>query len=262
MLISTETAAASIEGQVLSLEQLLRTLQLEGSLLPALHRAIIRQLIHHYAKEQEFSASDRQLQRAADQFRREHCLLSSMDMRQWLNNRRLSLLDLQSILEHRLERQFVMEAITSNANEQFDVSHAAWDKVRFRKIEVASEQLAEELKCQHLEEGIELPQLVAELPGSVSGDNPTQIHTCFRAVLPVWLTLSMANVHGRSLIGPLASPSGWALVFVEAVAPAVFDQETEAAIRKHLFQQWLSARIRESKISYPLLDLLSCQNDS
>jgi hypothetical protein len=185
-----------------------------------------------------------------------------MDMQQWLNSRRLSLLDFQSILENRLERQFVMATITSNAKQQFDLSHAAWDKVRFRKIEVASEQLAEELKCQHIEEGIELPQLVAELPGSDSGDNATQIHTCFRTVLPVWLTLSMANVHGRSLIGPLACPSGWALVFVEEVTPAVFDQETEAAIRKHLFQQWLSARIRESKISYPLLDLLSCQNDS
>jgi hypothetical protein len=52
------------------------------------------------------------------------------------------------------------------------------------------------------------------------------------------------------------------LVDVVAIKRASFDAETEAAIRKHLFQQWLSARIRESKISYPLLDLLSCQNDS
>ena len=185
-----------------------------------------------------------------------------MDMQQWLNSRRLSLLDFQSILENRLERQFVMATITSNAKQQFDLSHASWDKVRFRKIEVTSEQLAEELKCQHLEEGIELPQLVAELPGSGSGDNAIQVRTHFRAALPTWVSLSIAEAQSGSLVGPLPCPSGWGLIFVEAVTPAVFDQETESAIRKHLFQQWLSARIRESKISYPLLDLLSCQNDS
>jgi len=262
MSISIETPVASINGQVLSLETFLRTLLMEGSLLPVLHRAMVRQIIHQCAEEHGFSASDHQLQRAADQVRRKQGLLSSIDMRQWLDNRRLSLLDFQSILESRLERQFVMAAVTSNAEEQFHLNHAAWDKVRFRKIEVTSEQLAEELKCQHLDDGIELPQLLAELPGSVSGDKATQIHTCFRAALPAWLRLSMAKVQGRSLLGPIACPSGWTLIFVEAVTPALFDQETEAVIRRHLFQQWLSARMRESKISYPLLDLLSCQNDS
>ena len=183
-------------------------------------------------------------------------------MQQWLNNRRLSLMDFQTILENRLERQFVFATVTSNAEEHFDLNCAAWDKVRFRKIVAPSAQLAEELKCQHLEDGVELPQLVAQLPGFASGDKATQAHSHFRAALPTWVRLSMAEAESGSLIGPLACPSGWALIFVEAVTPAVFDQDTESAIRTHLFQQWLSARIRESKISYPLLDLLSCQNDS
>jgi hypothetical protein len=262
MSISTETAVASIEGQVLSLEQLLRTLLMEGSLLPVLHRAMVRQIIHQCAEEHGFSASDHKLQRAADQVRRKHGLLSSIDMRQWLDNRRLSLLDFQSILESRLERQFVMAAVTSNAEEQFHLNRAVWDKIRFCRIVVPSEQLAEELKCQHHEDGLELPELFAQLPRSVSDDNATQVHTQFRAALPTWFSQSIAGAESGSLIGPLATPSGWTLIFVEAVTSAVFDQETESVIRQDLFQKWLSGRMRESKISYPLLDLLSCQNDS
>jgi hypothetical protein len=262
MSISTETAVASIEGRVLSLEQLLRTLQLEGSLLPALRRAIVRQLIHHYAEEQGFRTSDDQLQRAADQFRRKHGLLASTGMQQWLDNRRLSLFDFQSILEWKLERQFVMSTLTSNAEEQFNLDCHAWDKVCFRCLEVASEQLADELKCQHLEDGLDLTQLVAELSRTTSGDHEILVRTCSRYEVPVWLQSAISESNCGSLIGPLACPSGWALVFVEEVTPAVFDAETEAAIRKHLFQQWLSARMQESKISYPLLDLLSCSNDS
>lgn len=262
MSISPETVVALIDDHVLSLEQLLRTQQLEGSLLPAIHRSIVRQIIHQRANEQRFVASEQHLQRAADRFRRKYGLLSAAQMQQWLDNRQLSLLDFQAILETDLERQFVITTVTSNAEKHFDLNRTDWNKVHFRKIEVGSEQLAEELKCQLLEDGIELPQFLAELPDSVSADDATMLHERFHATLPSWLRDSMAEARDGSLIGPLASPSGWALIVVETVTPAVFDLETEAAIRRHLFQDWLSARIRNSTISYPVLDLLSCSNDS
>ena len=138
---------------------------------------------------------------------------------------------------------------------------AFWDRWTYRELFVPSESLAEELKCQHIEEAIAFADLADRHNASDPvGQKPAQ--SCFCSMLPQWLRAFSNDVRSGSLIGPLACPSGWALILVEEVTPAVFDQETEAAIRKDLFQQWISARMREANITYPLLDLLSCQNDS
>lgn len=257
-----ETVVARSGANEVLLPELLQMLHQEGSLVSALHRAMVRQVIRQHADELGLIISDEQMQDAADEFRRRHGLLTSDEMNQWLRTKHLSLLDFQSVIEQQLIRQFVYTVMTSSAETHFDSNRSAWDKLRFREIVFHTEHMAEELKCQHLEDGLELAQLLLHFSGSSPEKHPPDIRTCFRDALPDWSKDSLIQASSSSLIGPLVCPAGWALIFVEAVTAAVFDQETEAAIRDHLFQQWLSARIRESKISYPLLDLLSCQNDS
>ena len=162
----------------------------------------------------------------------------------------------------KLRRQLVFARVTQNAAEQFAGGPSIWDRLSFQQLIVQSESLAEELKCQCLEDGIPLAKLAAQHLTLRSHQKDNSRVSMFRGEVPDWASPLLSEAECGALIGPVTCPAGWALILVESVIPATFDQETELAIRQTLFQQWLSAKMRTANISYPLLDLLTCSNDS
>ena len=260
--ITDETEAVLLNHVLLSVGDVLRSLHRRGYLKSMLQKAADDRIILTHAQTLGFAPTDGQLQQAADEFRRRVGLLSVEQTQKWLTAKHHSELDFEEIVLREMRYRLVFSHVTEAAERDFQSASSLWDRMSYREFTVGSESLAEELKCQCMEEGVLFADLTAQHTGGDSSDSTPEIRKCFRNLLPNWTMSALPTAVSGSLVGPLACPSGWALIFVEAVTPAVFDQETESAIRKHLFQQWLSARIRESTISYPLLDLLSCQNAS
>ncbi|HQX49167.1 MAG TPA: hypothetical protein PLY87_09795 [Planctomycetaceae bacterium] len=256
-----ETDAIQIEDVRIGISEVLQILHRRGHLKPAFQKAAEDTIVATHSRLLGFAPTDAQLQQATDQFRRRSGLLSVKQTQNWLAARHLSEVDFEEIVLQRMRYAFVFTSITEPAALSFQSASWLWDRWTYRELFVPSESLVEELKCQHLEEGVLFADLADRNKASHPARRESLARSSFRAMLPQWISEASDGAISGSLIGPLACRSGWALIFVETVTPAVFDQETESAIRHDLFQQWLSARIRESKISYPLLDLHSCQND-
>ncbi len=259
--ITSVTDAIRVEDVQVSVGELLQILHRRGSLKPALRKAAEDTIISTYSQLHGFAPTDAELQQAADRFRRRNGLLSAQETYRWLNARHLSAVDFDEIILQQLRHAFVFFRVTETARQSFQSTPGLWDRWMYQELYVPSESLAQELKCQHLEEGVTFADLAHRHEPVRPANQGSGTRSCLRAMLPQWMSEFADGATSGSVIGPLICPSGWALILVETVTPAVFDQETEAAIRKHLFQNWLSARIRESKVTYPLLDLLSCSND-
>lgn len=257
-----EIAAVNLGSRSISIADVLRYQHQSGRLMPVLRQVAEQEVIRQYAFELEFAVSDEALQKFADDFRRKNGLHSVAKMKGWLAARQISVSDFETILLNQITRQFVFDSVTRNAAPYFEETHTNWDRMSLSLAFVQSKSLAAELQIQFLESDIGFGQLLEQHSNDNDRPRVMQMKDAFRSGLPQQLMVNLANSRSGDLIGPVPDSKGWALVFVEAVTPAVFDQETESAIRRHLFQQWLSVRIRESKISFPLLDCLSCSNAS
>lgn len=254
--------AVRIDDDRISVGVVLQRFHRRGYLKSVLQKAAEDTIIATHSQLLGLLPTDAQLQQAADQFRRRSGLLSVQETQKWLAARHLSEVDFEEIILQQMRYAFVFSRVTETARQSFQSTPSLWDRWTYQELYVPSESLAHELKCQHLEEGVSFADLAHRHEAVRSPNEGSGACSCLRAMLPQWLIAFADGATSGSVIGPLICPSGWALILVETVMPAVFDAETEAAIRKHLFQNWLSARIRESKVTYPLLDLLSCSNDS
>lgn len=256
------TAALTLDGRDHSAQDFLKYLLRDGRLKELLSQWSVEQIIHRESETREIGVSSEELQRAADIFRRSRKLLSAAETDAWLSMNGMTVLNFEDKLEFQLKTKLLFHAITENAEQQFRHAPSLWDRIQIRMIIVEHEGLAEEIRLQLLEENSEFSGLARKHSVHQSATNGGLLREMFRRDLFQLIQSRAENAAPGDLIGPMASNQGWMLVAVSSTTPASFDAETEAAIRKHLFQQWLSARMRESKISYPLLDLLSCQNDS
>jgi hypothetical protein len=259
--ISCSVDAIAFNDQRLSVGEVLRSLHRHGYLRPLLQKAGEDRVLCLQAERLGFSVTDEHLQSAADEFRQRFGLLSVHETREWLQSRRLTELDFEELILQQLRMEFLVAHVARSAEDWFRADPGLWDRCSYRELLVGSESLAEELKCQHLEEGVSFEELVEQHGGHAPQGEGSVRRSCFRLMLPQAIRAVSRDVTAGSLLGPLACASGWSLVFVDTVTPAVFDEPTEAAVRSQLFQRWTAARISEAAFSFPLLDLLACSND-
>ncbi len=260
--VSWGVDAIAVGDRRLSVGDVLRSLHRQGHLRSLLQEAAEENVLCVQAACLGFSVSDQQLQAAADGFRRRQRLFSVQDMQAWLQSRQLTELDFEELILHQLRNEFVFAHVTRSAEDFFRSEPRLWDWWSYRELVVGSESLAEELRCQHVEEGVSFEELWTQHGAGAVQGNGAALRSGFFALLPPWIRAVMSGAVPGILLGPLCCASGWALVIVEAVSPAIFNERTEAAIRTLLYRQWFAARLNESAISYPLLDLIACQNES
>ncbi len=256
------TAALSLDGQEHSVQEFLKYLLRNRRLKELLSQWSVEQVIQREAEIREIVVPGEELQKAADIFRRSRTLLSAAETSDWLSRNGMTILDFEDKLDFRLKTNLLLHAITKNAEQQFNHEPSAWDRMQIRMIIVEHESLADEIRLQLLEENYDFASLAQKHSVHSSAANGGMMKEMFRRGLMQLIPSRAENAGTGDQIGPLATNQGWVLVDVAGITSASFDAETESVIRQDLFQQWLSARIRESKISYPLLDLLSCQNHS
>jgi len=254
--------ALVLDRQSVPLRNFLIFLNRSGMLNKLLREWSLFELLKSEVESRGIKVSDDALQQAADAFRRSQGLCSAERTSAWLESQLLTMNDFESKLESALLREELCRHVTAEASELFRQCSGQWDLIQFQLIATKHEGLANELKTQLLEENADFSVLASEHSVHTSRKSGGRLKPLFRDALKQIVGAHAEMVNAGDLIGPVPTSQGWLLVQINEVLPGTFNESTEAAIRKDLFQQWLSARIRESKISYPLLDLLSCSNDS
>ncbi len=238
-----ETPVASLPGVSLSLGQLLQTLHAQGRLRPLIVEALVGRLVQQQARQAGLSVTAEELQAAADSFRRAHGLHTATATRAWLDGQGLTVGDFETGLEERLlAAKLKHHQTAAQADESFAARRTDFERLQVAQVLVGSDDLARELASQVQDEGRNLEEVARE------HGLPVARHLLFRKDLGGPLAEPLASARAGELVGPIATPRGFALVVVEERGPAELDGATRQALQDELFDAWLTGRMNQATI--------------
>jgi peptidylprolyl isomerase len=236
-----ETPVAALPGVNLSLGQLLRTLQAQGRLRPLVAEALALRLVQQEARQAGLSVTAEDLQTAADAFRRACGLHKAAATRAWLDGCAVTVADFEAGLEERLlAARLKHHQTAARADESFAARRTDFERLRVARVMAGRDDLARELASQIRDEGRALEE-VAHGHGL-----PVARYLLFRKDLGGPLAGPLASARVGELVGPVATPQGFALLVVEQRQPAELDAVTRQRIQDELFDAWLAGRMRQA----------------
>ena len=160
MSVLNEVEAVKVGDQSISLGQLLHTLKVAGK-TQFLDEALAELLLARAAGQQGIRISDEKLQQAADLYRQVNGLQSSEDTLRWLKDRHWTVDDFEQHVEGCLLRSEVAAKVAGDeqVEKHFAEHRRAYDRAVLSHIVVADAGIAEELKSQIVEEGVDFADL-------------------------------------------------------------------------------------------------------
>jgi hypothetical protein len=243
-----DTVVASLPDSRLSLGGLLKRLHLQGRLEPLVREALSEQLVAEEARRAGLSVPVPQLQTAADAFRRRQGLNTNADTRAWLTARGMSLEDLETRIEETVLSNKLRQHLTAAQVEgHFSANATGFEVLVLAILLVDRDDLARELVSQIRDEGRDLD--------AVAGEHGLAAvrRQMLRKDLNAPLAAALASANTGELVGPVATPQGFALVVVQERRPAVLDPATRQRIQAELFDQWLAGRMKGATLDLGLV---------
>jgi hypothetical protein len=236
-----DTTIASLPGTRLSLGGLLKRLHAQGRLRPLVREALAEQLVQEQARQAGLSATAEELQAAADAFRRAHALHTAAATNAWLDGQGLTADDFAARLEERLLAAKLKQHQTADqADEYFSARRAGFERLCVAQVLVGRDDLARELASQVRDEGRELEEVARE------HGLPVDRRRLVLQDLNGPLAGPLASAGAGELVGPVATPNGFALVVVEERRPAELDAATRQRIQDELFDNWLAGWMNQA----------------
>lgn len=246
--------ALEVNGEEVSLADVLRLAKLRGE-LQFLMDAVDAALIGQAARERGLSATDDELQQAADDFRITNELHTAEATERWLEEKRLTFEAWESLLERDLIRRKLREALTASKVEQhFVENRLAFDSAELSHLIVQDEGVARELRAQIVEEGADFHALARRY----STDEATRLAGGYagrvrRTEMEAAVEASVFGAQPGKIIGPIKTDEGWQIIKLESLHPATLDDDLRETLKSELFDEWLSERRRKARINIPLL---------
>jgi peptidylprolyl isomerase len=245
---------ATVQGEFLSLHDLLYTLKLKGQLPGLIASAVVDKVIADSAMKEGLSVSDEELQQAANAFRLSRGLNKAADTRRWLALNHMQETDLENGLERELLRQKLAGHVTRDQVEKyFAENRSKYDRARLRCIVVDKDGVAQELLSRILEEDADF----AELARQHSLDQRTrarggELGIVSRAALPPEVAAAVFAAKNGEVVGPLAHAGAYLLIKVEEILLGQLDGPTTAGIQRVIFRDWMARRLQNEKVELKL----------
>lgn len=238
-----DTVVASLSGSQLTLGGLLRRLHVQGRLGSLAREALARQHVLDQARAAGLAVTPQELQRAADVYRRRVGLTSAADTRAYLAERGLSADDFEAGLEETLLAEKLRRHVAgAKAEEQFADRRGDYEQLRVAILLAGREELARELASQVREEGRDLDAVALE------HGLPVVRRRLLRKELDGPLAAALAGAEDGEMVGPVATPQGFALAVIKERHPAQLDATTRQRIEHDLFADWLAARLKQATL--------------
>lgn len=239
-----------IDGEDLSLKQVLGYLQLSGNLQPFLQEVASQHVIYTEIQSREdLEISVAEFEQAAIDFRMERNLTSSELFQQWLANNGIDYTAFKSRVAFALKVQ-KLKSRTAEADLEtyFQERRRSLDRVDISCAFVATRQEAEELLSRITASGSNIEQFAQ---GDKEGENsnveiirgPT-----FRRNLPADLNDKVDSVPIGELLGPLEINGRWCLFQVERILPAALEGQVKRELENELFKRWLIDKAKQLDI--------------
>jgi hypothetical protein len=234
-----DTVIASLAGSRLTLGGLLRRLRVQARLGPLVREALVRQYILDHAHEAGLSVTTEELQQAANAYRRGAGLHTAADTHAWLARQGLSADDFEAGLEEPLLAAKLRQQQSAAGIEAYFATHREdYERLRLALLVVGRDDLARELASQVRDEGRDLDAVAAAhgLP------------VIRRELLRKELGEALAGAKDGEVVGPVATPEGFALARIEGRHEPVLGPATRQRIQHELFEDWLAARLGQATL--------------
>jgi len=214
----------------------------------AVHSVILRKV----ADDLSLSVSDEELQKAADDFRRETGLISASETMEWIEEYSLTVDDFEKKLENDLLKSKVETALATEekVNKLFAENILDFEKANISKIMVNDAGLAEEIMTQLNEDEEDFITLATKY--SVDSDKGGYVS---RSDLPDEVDVLVFGDDAPELIGPVKAEGGYYIVkILEPKKADPSDELTRAACIKTIFDDYMAEKGQEMGVK---LDFIS-----
>jgi hypothetical protein len=151
--------------------------------------------------------------------------------------------DFETGLEERLlAARLKHHQTAARADESFAARRTDFERLRVARVVAGRDDLARELASQIRDEGRGLEEVARE------HGLPVVRRLLFRKDLGGPLAGPLASAGEGELVGPVATPEGFALVVVEERRPPELDGTTRQVIQDGLFNDWLAGRMSQATL--------------
>lgn len=242
----------SVNDREITLEELVRRLKTTGwetVLKPLQHETILT----GYAREKMITVTAEELQSRFDAFRRRNRLFSAADTESWLQEKGLTLEDVEREMEVSIIAAKVREAIPRETVEKyFAENKVGLDAVEIGLLTVAEEEVAREILAQIREDEADFMVLAREYSNDERAKQGGYAGLVTRTVLPEEASAAVFGAAEGEVVGPFELEAGYSLIRVIAQHPAVLDDRRESEIRDILFRNFLAEQEKKTRIEWAL----------
>ena len=241
-----------IDGQVIDVADLLRTLKLSGQFDGLLDQFVRDRLTAQAAKKAGIRVAESEIQERADQFRRARGLHRATDTNKYLDALRISLDEFEAFIADSLYQEKMLQQV---CNEQAVASYFKLNSPKFDSIEVShmlldSEGKAKEMVSVLSEDPDSFEEMAREHSIAPTREAGGRLGKVLRGSLRTEVESKVFNAAVGEVLGPFASAdrSVFELFRVDARHPAQLDEATRSEVQRVLREGWLRARAQEHLI--------------
>ena len=255
MAFSIEKTTLAIDHHPVTFKQVLKWLRSTGKL-----PQFLQELISQYVIEQELhQRADLEinsliLNRAIARFRQENDLTDPQHFQLWLIDQGWDEAIFQKQMQFNLKLdQFKAQLTAPQLSEAFIEQKLLLDQVVLSRIVVNSQDLAEELKTQIVEDGARFEQFAQDYSQTDDAITNGMMGVVSRADVQTWLGIDVYHIQLGQVVA-IAHEQSWWLIRVEKILPAELNDSVKNYLQEQIFQQWLGKQVQALTIDVYLGD--------
>jgi putative peptide maturation system protein len=244
-----------VNSNVLQVDHAMACLDFIWDQAPIIERLVNMCLIHEELERHPIELTDAELQKAMDQFRSAKKLFKAEDTLRWLERHGMSHEKLERYVSENAIVPKLRDRIAGDRVEEYFKRHASdFDIARVARIDIESEGQAREL-AELIRNGRQDFFAIAErcfFEAAERGADPKAglFGLIERREAEPSLREQLFAAAPGQLVGPVAVENGYVLIRVLGIIPARLDGRTRTAIKKILFNDWLTERRKAARIEW------------
>lgn len=244
----------TIDGIPLATHKILGYLQLSGKL-----RIFLGEVLRQYVLEEVLQAnngleiSPPEIEQYIVEFRSNNQFISDDEFQSWLIQQDLDFTAFYDRVAMGLSVEKLKAQIAEpKLVEYFIEKKMLLDQIVLSRIATNSQQLAEELKEQILEQQLTFEQSAQEYSLTEEKIFNGMLGLVSRGSLPDGLRTAIDLAKPGELLGPLEIDEYWCLFRVEKLLPAALEGNLKEELINTIFEQWLAEKIEQKTVDIEL----------
>jgi putative peptide maturation system protein len=219
---------------------------------PVLRNLVDSCLIRQALMKEPISLDDQEMQRALDDFRRGHGLLTPEATLAWMVQRGISQDQLEQLVMDSATMARLKQRVAAGRVERYFEEHPGeFDLIRFAIIEHDDAPYIEELHRRLLDGGKFYEVAQEHYFGNGGSNSSASFFSCrCRDELPVGLANTLFAAEPGEIVGPVSTAGGTAIFHVLGRTTGQLDDAVRARIEKLLFEPWLTELRSAARIEW------------